>query len=310
MKQENKECSIKYWDQHASNWEKIAYDKKEEYLRFPSSQQRQDITIKEIEKHAKTKKASIIDIGCADGELVRALVKQGFTNVCGVDNSKNMIELAKKKLKQEGFGVEPNEIFFVDDADHINQDEEFDFVTAMGLIEYVLDLNAFFVKLRNLLKREGCAYIESRNKLFNLFSSNKYTCESSIDNIVEELGNVERFSPVTDKNEIENIVAKSFISISKNLEQYSSDKTKELQKFEKFPFALPQFTPLELEVLCKKHGLNLKHVIYYHVHPFLPKFESDFPRLFNRIARFMKPLGYTPLGAAISSAFIAVIEKR
>lgn len=310
MKQENKKDSIKYWDKYANAWQMMAYDKNKEYLNFPTSQQRQDITIQAIEKLAKNKNVSIIDFGCADGELVKALFKKGFTNVKGIDNSKKMIEAAKKILGKEIPGINPDKVFFIDDADRFNKAETFDFVTAMGLIEYLLDIDAFFTKLNRILKPGGCAFIESRNKLFNLFSANQYTYQSLTKELIEELEDVKRFSPVNNQQQIEEIISKTFISIGKNLKEIKTEnKGKKTKKFDKFPFQLSQFTPKEIEALSKKHELKLEHLVYYHFHPFLPKFEKDFPVIFNRIAFLMQPLGYTPLGATTCSAFIALIKK-
>lgn len=306
MKKEFKKDSIKYWNKHARVWEKMAYDKEKKYSRFPISQQRQDIVINEIEKLINTKKVSIVDLGCANGELVRSLLRKGFINVKGIDNSKNMIEVAKK----ETLNINPNKIFFVDDIDNLNENETFDFVTAMGLIEYLSDIDNFFMKLHNMLNQGGYAFIESRNKLFNLFSANEYTLESPIRELIDELKDIKRFSPINDKKELENTIIKTFISIGRNLKNIELDNdVKETNKFDKFPFELPQFTPKEIETACKKHNLTLEHVIYYHPHPFLPKIEKNLPVIFNRIAFLMQPLGYTPLGATICSAFIAVIKK-
>lgn len=310
MREENKKNSIKYWDEHAKSWGKRAYDKGEKYLDFPTSQQRQDITINEIEKLANTKKTSIIDLGCASGGLVRTLLKKGFINVKGIDNSKKMTEVAKKILKKEIPHIDPNKIFFVDDVDYLNENETFDFVTAMGLIEYLLDIDAFFIKLYDILNRGGYAFIESRNELFNLFSANKYTCESPLRELVGELEDIKSFSPINNEKEVKNIITKTFISIGKNLENIElSREDKEIEKFDKFPFELPQFTPKKIEALCKKHNLRLGYVIYYHPHPFLPKFENNFPTIFNRVAFLMQPIGYTSIGATICSSFISVIER-
>ena len=84
---------------------------------------------------------------------------------------------------------------------------------------------------------------------------------------------------------------------------------KEAKISDKFPFQLPQFTPGQIESFSSKQGLKLEYVIYYHFHPFLPKFEKDFPVIFNRIALNMQPLGYTVLGATACSSFIALIKN-
>lgn len=308
MKREEKKDSIRYWDKHANSWENMAYDKNKEYLNFPVSQVRQGIAIQAIEKLAKDKTASVIDFGCADGELIRSLLKKGFANVKGIDNSGKMIEKAKARLREDMPDIDPDKVFFVDCADDFDTDETFDFVTAMGLIEYLLNTNDFFAKLSRILKPKGYAFVESRNKLFNLYSANAYTHQSPVKELIEELKDVERFSPVKSHEKIEDIVKKTFVSIGENLKK-SNKETGKKNEFGKYPYHLAQFTPKEIEAFAKKQRLKLEHVVFYHPHPFLPGYEDYFPSTFNRVAFSMQSLGYTPLGATICSAFIALIKK-
>ncbi len=310
MKKKDKKDSIRFWNEHAEVWQEKAYDKKGEYLNFPVSQQRQDITAQKIEEMADNKNVSIIDFGCADGELVRALLKKGFINAKGMDNSTKMIETAKKMLKEEMPDIEPDKIFFVGDADNFDKREKFDFVVAMGLIEYLIDIDKFFQNLKSILKPGGFALVESRNKFFNLFSANELTFQSSLSELAEELKDAKRFSPVVSEQETEKAIKNAFISVAKNLEKPAKKSERnEMKIFNKFPFQLPQFTPKEIESFSQKQGLKLEHVIYYHFHPFLPKFENEFPVIFNKIALQMQPLGYTILGATVCSSFIALIKK-
>jgi 2-polyprenyl-3-methyl-5-hydroxy-6-metoxy-1,4-benzoquinol methylase len=310
MRKEEKKDSIGYWDRHAKNWERMAYDKEKKFMTFSSSGQRGEITIKEIEKLSGVKNTPIIDVGCADGNLVINLLKRGFKNVTGIDNSKKMIEVAKSALKKEAPNNDADRIFFVADADNLDESTTFDFVIAMGLIEYLLDINSFFSKLSNILNPGGFALVESRNRLFNLFSANRYTYESDIETLVSELKDIKRFSPIRNKKEIESVVIKTAISIGKAMDNKKPETGENTStNFEKFPFKLPQLTPKEMEDMCNKNRLKLEYVIYYHPHPFPPQFEGSFPAIFNEIALLMQPLGYTPLGATICSSFIAVIKK-
>lgn len=289
MNIKDKKKSIRFWDKNADSWQERAYGK----AYFPISSERQNITVNMVLELAKNKRASIIDFGCADGELVRALVKKGFTNVIGIDNSKEMIRLAERKGKGK---------FFVADADNFNTEEKFDFVLAMGLIEYVLDIDKFFKSVKRILKPGGYAIIESRNKLFNLFSANKYTCQSDMGELVKELDSVKRFSPIINQKEIDRIIQRSFVPIT-----LKGKRNK--KKFGQYPFDLPQFTPQDIEIFSRRQGLKMKHVVYCHYHPFIPRYESQFPVIFNQIALSMRELGYTPLGATSCSSFIALIKK-
>jgi len=70
-----------------------------------------------------------------------------------------------------------------------------------------------------------------------------------------------------------------------------------------------QHTPKELENILNKVGLQLKYVIYYHAHPFTPRFKETMPQLFNHLGFLMQPLGYTSIGSNICSSFVAVVQK-
>lgn len=311
MKEENKTESIAFWNRHAKNWEYRAYNKNKDYLNFPVSQQRQDITISEIQKIYPNKNISIVDFGCADGELVCGLIKNGYFNVKGIDNSEKMIKIAKNKLRQDNLKIDIDNIFSNNDVDTYDENNKADVVTAMGLIEYLLDINGFFAKLKNILNDGGYAFLESRNKLFNLFSANEFTAKSNISELVEELKDINRFSPINDENKINEIIRNIILNYGADLEHIkSNEKSSQNETFEKYPFNLPQYTPKDIEKFCEKNNLKLKYVIYYHPHPFRPSFEHSIPQLFNSLALYMEPLGYTPIGSTICSSFIAVIHKK
>ncbi|MDO8594523.1 MAG: class I SAM-dependent methyltransferase [bacterium] len=309
MKKKDKKNSIDYWNRHATQWENMAYNKEKTYMSFPSSEQRENITVHEIEKITKNKNVSIVDLGCANGELVRHLLRNGFTNVRGIDNSEQMIATAKQLLKKAMPTASADAVFSVEDVDSLKGDEVFDIITGMGIVEYLLDADAFFSRLGERVTKGGYAFIESRNKLFNLFSANQYTVQSDITALVKARDTVARLSPIQDSKEIEQLVRNTYRTIGEHLQIINPQKTLAKKEFEKYPFTLPQYTPQEIEVLCKRNRLTLKYIIYYHPHPFPPSFISSFPHVFNRIAYDMEPLGYTPIGATICSSFIAVIQK-
>jgi len=307
MKEENKEESIAYWNNVAENWKRMAYSPDGDLSIFPSSQVRHKVVISELIKFGK-KDAKILDIGCADGRLIRDMLNAGFTNVKGIDNSEKMIAEAKRLVKEEFPHLNPNNIFFVEDADELSLNEKFDYVTAMGLIEYVKDVNSFFATLRNLLVDEGLAFVESKNKLFNLFSANDYTSKTEdIQALIKELDYVKYLSPVQDQGKV---VLSTFQKIGKELNKPDIDFSVQKKSFEKYPFYLPQYTPLEFVTFCKTANLEATEMIYYHCHPFAPRYESGFPQLFNKLGIMMQPLGYTHIGALICSAFVAKVRKK
>lgn len=313
MKEKYKNKSIKFWDKHSELWEKMVYDKENMFLRFPTSGQREDITLREILNRTKSKSVSILDIGCANGELVRKFIKKGFKNIKGIDNSNEMIKKAKEELQNDFPNKDPDSVFFYCDVDKgFDNYEKFDFITALGLVEYVIDRERFFRNVSELLNETGIAFIESRNKLFNLFSANKYTTNSDLEKLISELEEISKFSPVNKNEEIAKIVAETYINIGRELKSFDYEKKYENynQVDDKFPFELPQMSPGEIASICERNGLKLDNIIYYHPHPFIPRYESNLKRLFNKMALLMEPLGYTPLGATICSSYVAIISRE
>ena len=308
MLEENKPKSIEYWNKMAQEWKNKAHDPSARS--FPTSQVRQDLTIREILRMNMIPNPRMIDLGCATGELVRSLVRKGFIKAKGIDNSPQMIEKAKNRLGEEFPALNPDDYFVVADADTLPLGERYDYVIAMGLIEYVKDIKKFFKLLASLLAPQGIAFIESRNKLFNLYSANQHTldCSSEFKQLIAEMDETKKLSPI--QTNYQEQVAQIFINIGEKIKTVNLGDYEGKINWDSYPFELPQYTPLELKELCEANGLELQETIYYHCHPFAPRYEKEFPVLFNTIALEMQPLGYTPLGMLMCSSLVVKIKKR
>lgn len=306
MKVENKKASIDYWNRNAVKWKDIAYDKGLNYVNFPTSEQRGKIVINEIIRLSDGKDDSILDIGCADGDLLISLISNGFYNVKGIDNSQGMVNEARKRLKDIATNLNEDEIFILGDADQLELSDKYDFISAMGLIEYLINVNSFFSHICDCLDDDGVAFIESRNKLFNLFSANQYTAESNISQLLDELEKSRSYSPITDDADIEGLIVEVYnhVCVESDFNSSQPDSFKE-----KYPFELPQYSPYEFNCILANHGLKIRHIVYYHAHPFPPVFQKVAKTVFNKLALAMQPLGYTPIGATMFSSFVAIVEK-
>jgi len=295
----DKEKSIEYWNSVSKDWKKMVYDTDKPATIFPSSQLRQEIVIREIKENFGFN-VKILDIGCADGSLVIELLKEGYRNVKGIDNSPSMIEEANLQLKDNGYVID--NVFEVADIESYQTDEKCDIVISMGLIEYLKDLDSFFSLVYNLLDDNGYAYIESKNKLFNLFSANEHTLKTAKSKYTKELEEIKHLSP----KKLDDVMFFAYKAIGLNLDYPKEEKEEE---YKKYPFDLPQYSPKELMVHSEGKSFNTKKIIYYHCHPFPPRYRESSPELFDRLGVLMQPLGYTPLGAVICSAYVMVINK-
>jgi len=304
-----------FFDGIANDWGKRAYDNQNTSLKFPSSKVRHGITIDELKKR-KTN-GSVLDMGCASGELVIDLLKLGF-DAKGFDISPKMIEKARQNLSQqkELSSVAGDNIFWSGDFTSFESKDKFDCITAMGFTEYLDDDCLFFDKAKSFLKEDGYVIVDFRNKLFNLFSGNQHTVELSkkllTEDFVKQLDSLEKYSPLKTGDAV-NILFDYYNKVGKELKQienmehgYKDPEYKLIAT----QIDLRQSTPELVEKQAKESGLEMEYVVYFHFHPFLPMYEKYFSVLYNTIGMLIQPLGYTPLGASTCSSFVAVLKNK
>ena len=122
----------KHFDTYVEDWQTI-YAAKD----LPSLiiQEQRDYVLNYVDTLDLKKGARILDLGCGTGLTSVNLLQRGFI-VVGIDVSEGMLDLARKNCKQ--FGLECNATFQLGNAEQLDlQDDSFDAVIAMGLIEYL-----------------------------------------------------------------------------------------------------------------------------------------------------------------------------
>lgn len=308
-----------FFNQVANEWLERTYDPKHNYMKFPVNRLRKDVALAEIERLDLETKIKTMDIGCGTGQLVVDLLNKGF-EAYGIDIADKMIlEANKSLLKSKIKKLNRKEIFKVADIDDLNLNgEQYHLVTALGLLEYLDTDKELFEVLNKIVVSKGYALVECRNIFFNLFSGNDYIlsiCKSGqLKNLISSLYEVEKFSPLADKEipKVQKLVAASVGNFLKESVGKKEWKTVVQKKYTKYPQKMlrRQHTPQELAKMAKKFGFVLEYVIYYHLHPYPPRYEKFFPQIYNKISELMTPLGQTSLGAVSGSAFIGVLKKN
>jgi 2-polyprenyl-3-methyl-5-hydroxy-6-metoxy-1,4-benzoquinol methylase len=94
----------------------------------------------------------LLEIGCANGSLLRLLKESGYDNVFGLDPSPNCAEAA---LNQHGVTVFAGSLFDPPTAQHA-----YDFLVLLGVLEHIRDLSRAVEALRGLLFPSGHVYVE------------------------------------------------------------------------------------------------------------------------------------------------------
>jgi len=102
------------------------------------------------------KSAKIIDIGCNDGKFLSQLRESGFSNLHGLEPTKNMSEIAIK----DGFGVFNSYLDSTKSREIVAKTGQFDCVTLRQVLEHIENLPDFGLALCNLLKPNGLLVIE------------------------------------------------------------------------------------------------------------------------------------------------------
>jgi glycine/sarcosine N-methyltransferase len=141
-------------DNHMSLYDNIAefYDQI-----FPLKETRMSFIDSFLSRNGLT----ILDIGCATGELALALSKKGH-HVVGIDLDGKMVELARQKTKKTGLKAE----FFVKDMAKIGVDFSsayFDVVLCLGNtlvhLESLEKIEQFLSAMGKVLKKGGMVII-------------------------------------------------------------------------------------------------------------------------------------------------------
>lgn len=287
-KQQNQ--TKKFFEKDAKNWQKKSDVKKNKLLN--TIQQRNFYVLSKL-KLLKIK--SLIDIGCGTGDLCYDSSKLVQSTV-GIDFSRNMIDLAKKKFKRR------NLMFYNKNFFEFETKDRFDCLSANGFIEYLSlnDIIKFFKISKKIVKKNKYIIFGTRNRLFNLFSLNKFS-----------------------SNEFKKASFKKFYDESVKLNELNFKKFVNLKgnKFEEVLFKQPktgvnvdkrhQFSPLQLVDILKKNDWELVDFYPINYHPTIPtKFnESKQSKIFSNKIYMMKDKNKLPY-IPFSSSFMVLAKNK
>lgn len=99
----------------------------------------------------KVNDATVLDVGCGSGRTALPLARAGAKHVTGVDFAPQMIELATRAARTSG--LESRCTFKVGDFARDDVGGPFDFVTALGVFDYIDDRVPFLKRMLELSNR-------------------------------------------------------------------------------------------------------------------------------------------------------------
>jgi SAM-dependent methyltransferase len=96
------------------------------------------------------KHASILELGCGNGQFCSYLINQGADKVIGIDVSKNMLQDAAQYITDHRITLTESSI-----EEFEFGYEQYDIVVSSLAFHYINDLDAVFNKIRTCLKEKG-----------------------------------------------------------------------------------------------------------------------------------------------------------
>jgi 2-polyprenyl-3-methyl-5-hydroxy-6-metoxy-1,4-benzoquinol methylase len=257
-----------------------------------------------INSFAQNNVRRVIEVGVGEGTPLITLSKAGM-DVSGFDISHKMVEAARVNFVENG--LSPESIIFGDIQDPITYSPllkagQFDALLAMGVMPHVRNEEYVLKNMKNLVKPNGRVFIEFRNKLFSLFTFNRYTYEFIMDDLLE--GVSPQLKSIVSKNLMErlqmDLPTPRLTGTSANL----SDSSAEIEVLG-YDAILSKFhNPFEMMDLFEKVGFKESKLHWYHYHPAMPNVSEENPHLFRDEALKLEHNNSNWKGMFLCSAFV------
>jgi 2-polyprenyl-3-methyl-5-hydroxy-6-metoxy-1,4-benzoquinol methylase len=177
------------------------------------NRQRQAAALKYVDELSLPKTARVLEIGCGAGFLAVALARRGF-RVEAVDHAPAMVELTRRHARETGMDMLIH--VAVEDVHQLSfEDESFNLIVALGVINWLYDLKKALAEITRVLKHGGYTVLNSAraHALLNPLAIPAF--ESVLETVKREL---EKVIPHNRQN-----VAPSHMYLPKEVNQYLWD---------------------------------------------------------------------------------------
>jgi 2-polyprenyl-3-methyl-5-hydroxy-6-metoxy-1,4-benzoquinol methylase len=304
MKRENSEDLVaKHYDGSAENYH-LQYERNlisDVSRNYPANYFRLHQLINSFTQNNVRK---VIEVGVGEGTPLITLSKAGM-DVSGFDISHKMVEKARTNFAENG--LSPENIIFGDIQDPITYSPllragQFDALLAMGVLPHVQNEEYVLKNMKNLVKPNGRVFIEFRNKLFSLFTFNRYTYEFIMEDLLD--GVSPQLKSIVSKNLKDrlqmNLPTPRMTSASANVNDSSADG-----EVIGYDAILSKFhNPFEMIDLFEKIGFKESKLHWYHYHPAMPNLSEEDPQLFRDEALKLEHNNSNWKGMFLCSAFV------
>ncbi len=116
------------------------------------------------EKELFLKDLEILDIGCGGGLISEPLARLGG-NITGIDASEKNIKVASLHGKKNNLKIR----YLHSSPEQLQENEKFDVVLNLEIVEHVDDLDLYLNSCRRLLKKNGLMFTATINRTFTSY---------------------------------------------------------------------------------------------------------------------------------------------
>jgi len=231
----------------------------------------------------------LLEVGVGNGLAIPIFSGEGM-DFFGFDNKPEMVSKSKTEMKK--YGLSEDQVRWGDIEDSISlspmrNSGEFDGLVAMGVLPHVTHERAALRNMWHLVKPGGTVFVECRNKLFSLFTFNRFTYEFMMDDLLFD------------------------VEASVREESAKFLKTKLDTDIPPAPRGTPakQHNPLDIDKVFADAGFENISVVPYHYHAAVPRLERQLGAEFRAesIKLENEPSGWR--GLFLCSAFIVEAQR-
>lgn len=243
----------------------------------------------------------VIEVGVGEGTPLATLGKAGI-DVWGFDISSAMVKKSKQRMQDNG--MDPAHIFWGDVQDpvtyaHALKDGLFDGLMAMGVMPHVENDDMVLDNMATMVRPGGSVFIEFRNKLFSMFTFNRYTMDFILNDLLRDVD------------------ASVKAKVAKDLEPRLRMDMPPVRGFVEdsdapgYDAILSKFhNPFEVTDLFSRHGFTAMKYLWYHYHPAMPYLQASMPEDFRKEAVRLEHEPSNWRGLFLCSAFVVEAVKK
>ena len=251
----------------------------------------------------------VLEVGVGEGTPLVTLSKAGI-DVAGFDISDNMIKACQNNLKKNN--IDASKIIWGDIQDpttytSLLKEGQFDAILAMGVLPHVRNDEFVLNNIKAIVKPSGRVFVEFRNKLFSLFTFNRYTYEFILDDLLAGV------SP-----QLKDLVAadlKKRLAMDRPIERLTGESANLAESGHDsdvpgYDAILSKLhNPFEILDLFEKCGFSECKLLWYHYHPAMPFISDQSKDLFRDEALKLEHENSGWRGLFLCSAFVVEAIK-